>query len=326
MQERTLARVLVGPNAMGLEQVIDQVASLHPDWTFRHCAQPEALAQALTEADIYLGWLNREQFQGARSLRWIQSPSSGVDRFLTIPELANGDVILTSARGTHGACLAEHAFAMILAFTRGIRWFVDAQHERRWAGRDYRSRLVELTGSTMGIIGFGTVGRALAKRAAAFDMRIIAVDAFPCERPDYVASLEGLEGLDTLLAQSDYLVVTVPYTEKNQNLIGATQLSAMKASAMLVGISRGGIIDEDALAQALREGRIAAAALDVCCQEPLPADSPLWDVQNLLITPHVAGGTQFECGTILAIFAENLDRYQRGEFPLRNQVDKARGF
>ncbi len=319
-------KVLVGPNNLALEAVLDALRPQYPHITFAHCPDRAALSAALADADVYLGWLSREEFLAARRLRWIQSPSSGIDRFLAIPELAQGQVLLTSARGTHGACLAEHTFAMILAFTRRIREYVLAQGRHEWANRELRPAMRELTGATMGIIGLGAVGRAIARRAAAFDMRVVAVDAVPAEAPEGVAWLAGSEGLGRLLDESDYVVVTVPWTPETVGLIGAEELARLKPTAMLVGISRGGIIDEAALLGALREGRLAAAALDVTSSEPLPADSPLWEEPNLLITPHVAGGTQYETAHILEIFTENLARLLRGEAPLRNQIDKARGF
>jgi phosphoglycerate dehydrogenase-like enzyme len=215
---------------------------------------------------------------------------------------------------------------MIFAFTRGVRECIIHQPQRTWDIRELRGKLVELTGSTIGIIGFGTVGRALAKRAQAFEMRIVAVDLHPADKPGYVSELWGTDHLDKLLRESDYVVVTVPRTAQTQGMIGAEQLALMKPSAMLVGISRGGIINQEALAQALREKRLAAAALDVFDPEPLPADSELWDIENLLIMPHVAGGTQFEAQYILDIFRENLGRMLRCELPLRNQIDKKQGF
>lgn len=178
----------------------------------------------------------------------------------------------------------------------------------------------------MGLIGFGVLARSLAKHAQAFDVRIIAVDLYPANKPEYVSELWGIEHLNDLLRGSDYVVVTVPRTPKTRGMIGAEQFALMKPNAMLVGISRGGIIDQVALARALRERRIAAAALDVFEPEPLPADSELWGLENLLITPHIAGGTQFECQYVLEIFEENLGRFLQGKLPLRNQVDKQEGF
>jgi phosphoglycerate dehydrogenase-like enzyme len=158
-------------------------------------------------------------------------------------------------------------------------------------------------------------------------MRILALDAFPGSRPECVADLCGLDGLDDLLRASDYVVVTVPYTPLTEGMIGAEQFALMKPSAMLVLISRGGIVDQTALAQALREGQIARAAIDVAVPEPLPPDHELWDLDNLLITFHVAGGTQFEDKYMIDIFRENLKRFLSGDLPLRNQVEKkGKGF
>lgn len=319
-------RILIGPNSYGLEAVVPTLKARHPEVEIAVCRDRDRLSDALAEADVYLGWLSREAFLAAKALKWVQSPSTGVDAFLRIPELRDGDVLLTSARGTHAACLAESAIAMIFAFTRGIRRFIHHQDRHEWAGHEVRNALVELTGSTVGIVGFGTVGRALAHRLQAFDTTIMAVDVVPSETPDYVAELSGPAGLPDLLAAADYVVVTVPLVAGTRHMIGAAELAQMKPTAMLVGISRGGVIDEDAVVDALEADQLAAAALDVFETEPLPADSPLWDVDRLLITPHAAGGSQWEADHIRDIFIENVDRFIKGDFPLRNQIDKVRGF
>ncbi len=319
-------KVLVGANYMGLEKAIPDLQRRYPEIAFAHCPSREETEEYIADAEIYMGWLNREVFLAAKMLKWIQSPSSGINYFLAIPELVESDVLLTSASGTHGVCLAESTLGMILAFTRGIRDSILRQQEHTWAIREIRPKLVELTGSTMGIIGFGAFGRTLAKRAQAFEMRILAIDVLPQDKPDTVDELWGVERLPDLLQASDYVVVAVPLTPDTEGMVGAEQIALMKPTAMLVGMSRGGIIDQEALVQALREKRLAAAALDVCKPEPLPADSELWDVENLLITPHVAGGTQYEGRNVLGIFYENLERYLEEDFPLRNQVDKQRGF
>jgi phosphoglycerate dehydrogenase-like enzyme len=319
-------KVLLGPNPMGLEKSLPRLKQEYPQVEFVYGAKPEALADAITDADVYIGWLDSALLLAAKNLQWIQAPSSGVDYYLKIPELMKSDIILTSARGTHSVCLAESALAMIFAFTRGVREAVLRQQEHLWSMREIRGKLLELTGSVMGIIGFGTVGRALAKRAQVFDLRLIAIDLYPADKPDYVSELWGFDRLNDLLGQSDYVVVTVPRTPETLGMIGAEQLALMKPNAMLVGISRGGVIDQVALAEALRGKRLAAAALDVFEPEPLPADNELWEIENLLIMPHVAGGTQFEAQYILDIFRENLERFMRRDLPLRNQIDKQRGF
>jgi len=319
-------KVLVGSNNMGLENAIPDLKEQYPEVEFVHCVNRADMPDLIADADVYMGWLNRDLFLAAKNLKWIQSPSSGINYYVAIPELVESDVLLTSARGTHGACLAESVLGMIFAFTRGIRDCVFHQQKREWGNRAVRSKLMELTGSTLGIIGLGTVGCALAKRAQVFDTRIIAVDLFPDNKPDYVSELWNLDHLSDLLRESDYVVITVPYTPQTRGMIGAEQLALMKPSAMLVVISRGGIVDQEALAQVLREKRLAAAALDVFHPEPLPSDSELWELENLLIMPHVAGGTQFEGQYVLDIFSENLGRFLRDDLPLRNQIDKQRGF
>ncbi|HXF62246.1 MAG TPA: D-2-hydroxyacid dehydrogenase [Caldilineaceae bacterium] len=319
-------KVLIGTNGMGLEKGIPELQQRFPDLTFVHCPARELTAGMIADADIYIGWLNREIYLAAKQLRWIQSPSSGVNYFLDIPELVASDCLLTSASGTHGAAVADSAMAMILAFTRGIRQSVRHQQERVWRPGEIRPTLVELTGATMGIIGCGAIGRALAKRAKAFDMCVNAVDLFPNNKPAYVDELWGLDRLDDLLRTSDYVVVMVPYTAQTANMIGAREIGLMRPDAMLVVMSRGGIVDQDALVQALQEKRIAAAALDVFKPEPLPADHPLWGLDNVLITAHIAGGTQHEGKYVLEIFTENLDRFLHNRLPLRNQVDKLAGF
>jgi phosphoglycerate dehydrogenase-like enzyme len=319
-------KVLIGPNPMGLEDSIPYFREEYPDIEFVHCEERENLKDEIEDATVYVGWLNREVFLAAEELEWVQSPSSGINYYLAIPEFVESDVLLTSARGTHGACLAESVFAMIFAFTRQIKDFVLDQQEGQWRGYGSRGAMCELTGSTMGIIGFGTVGRAVAKRAQAFDMSILAVDMFPKDKPDYVQALWGIDRLKDLLGSSDYVVVTVPYTKETEGMIGAEEIDMMRDGAMLVGISRGKIIDEEALVEALEEGRLSAAALDVFAQEPLPEDSPLWDVDNLLITPHAAGGTQYEGERVIEILKENMRRFTEGDLPLRNQIDKGQGF
>lgn len=319
-------KVVIGTNPMGLEKAIPDLQAKYPDIEFVHVKNPQDTPAAIADADVYMGWMNRDLFLAAKKLKWVQSPSSGINYYLAIPEFVASDVLLTSASGTHGPCLAESTFGMILGVKRQIINSAIAQQKHEWVARQVRPCMFELTGSTMGIVGFGQVGRAIAKRAVAFDMRVIAVDLIPQNKPEAVAELWSLDRLGDLLGQSDFVVVTVPYTPETDDMIGAAQIAQMKDGAMLLGMSRGHIINEEALLAALKSGKLGAAALDVFSQEPLPADSPLWDAPNLLITPHAAGGTQREAEYIMDIFNENLERFIKGKLPLRNQTDKIRGF
>jgi len=319
-------KILFGTDRYGLDIVIPEFSQKYSDVEFELCTDREDIVNHIGDAEAFVGWLNRDDFLAGKKLQWIQSLSTGVDSFLSIPELRDGDVILTNARGTHGAPLAEHALAMILTFTRGMKAYINAQAHKHWDSTVRASGLIELTGSTMGIIGFGVVGQALAERAQAFGMRILAVDRYPGLQPAYVESLDPVEGLERLLRESDYVVITLPYTPENDNLISTAEMALLKPTALLVGIARGGVIDEDALLEVLQDKRIAGAALDVVRKEPMPPDNPLWDLDNLLITPHAAGGSQIEGKRIRTIVVDNVRRYIEKEFPLRNTVNKKLGY
>ncbi|NLV74394.1 MAG: D-2-hydroxyacid dehydrogenase [Chloroflexi bacterium] len=319
-------KIVVGPNAIGLERVVGQLQREFPQHEVILAQQPELFRQELADADILWGSCNRAEFLAAPKLRWVQAPSTGVNGFMAIPEFVAGDVLLSNASGTHGNSLADHTMALILAHTRGLTTSFRRQQEHAWASRELRNYLLELTDATLGIVGFGVIGRTIAKRAAAFDMRILAVDIIRGQVPAYVKRLDSLEELPAMLAESDYVAVTVPYTPDTLGLIGERELAQIKPGAFLVGVSRGGVIDEDALVAALRSGHLVGAALDVCAVEPLPAESELWDAPNLIITPHTAGGSQFELERLYATFTANIRRFERGELPLINQIDKVRGF
>jgi phosphoglycerate dehydrogenase-like enzyme len=286
----------------------------------------EELLQLISDADVYVGFLDDGLFQAAKKLAWVQQTSTGSDGYLAISGMVDSDVLLSSARGTHAPCVAESALAMILALCRGIHASMGYQQQREWAGRKLRPTLTELTDTTLGIIGFGSIGRSLAKLAQAHEMRILAVDLLPGSKPDYVEAVWPMERLADVLRESDFVVVTVPGTGQSIGMIGEQEIRSMKPTATLIGVSRGGVIDQDALAKALRNGQLAAAALDVAVPEPLPPDSDLWGISNLLLTPHIAGGTQHEHRRVVEILEENLGRFIRKDLPLRNQVDKKRGF
>ena len=319
-------KVLFSRSLMNLEKSIPDLRQKYPNIEFDYCPNRDEVAGVIGDVDIYVGGLNSEIFKAAKKLKWIQSPSSGMNGYMKIPELVASDVLLTSASGTHGPGLAESALGMILAFTRGIRTSIFRQQEHVWAARELRPKMIELTGTTLGIVGFGAFGRHLAERAQIFGLKIIAVDMFPTNKPDYVNELWNVDRLDDLLRQSDYAVIALPLTPETDNLIDADKIALMKPTAMLLAMSRGGIVDQDAVGQALREKRLGAAALEVTRPEPLPADSDLWDIENLLITPHIAGGTQYERQYVIDIFCHNLDKFLRDDLPLRNQVSFKHGF
>ena len=179
-------KILIGTDRYDLGALIPELSHKYPDVTFDLCTDRKHIINQIGDAEVFVGWLNRDDFLAGKNLKWIQSPSTGADSFLRIPELRDGDVILTNARGTHGAPLAEHALAMILTINRGLKAYINAQAQQHWDPTVREAGLTELTGSTMGIVGFGVVGQALAERAKAFGMRILAVDRYPGLQPAYV--------------------------------------------------------------------------------------------------------------------------------------------
>ncbi|MBX5491193.1 MAG: D-2-hydroxyacid dehydrogenase [Chloroflexi bacterium] len=254
-------------------------------------------------------------------LRWIHTMSAGVDAEL-VPEIVNSPVIVTRTRGLHHIPVSEWVLMQILAVSKRLPEFVRAQAEHRWLPLDVPA---SLEGRTIGIVGYGEIGQAVARRARGFGFRLVGVRRRPQPAPELDA-LYGLEGLPQLLGESDYVVVATPLTPETRGLIGAVQLRAMRPTAWLVNVGRGPVVDEAALLQALGEGWIAGAALDVFDQEPLPPEHPLWGLPNVLITPHNSGvrPNQFRA-EVLTQFVTNLRRYLAGE-PLLNQIDKVAGY
>ncbi len=277
------------------------------------------------DADVVYGLPSKELIAAAPNLKWIQSSAAGVEYIARIPEVVESDILVTNTRGAHGPSIGEHTFALLFALTRFMPECWDRQQARRWDRTDLYRQAREMYGSTMGIIGYGAIGRAIAKRAAAFEMPLLAVDANLVPGDDNVAEVWPIERLGDLMAQSDVVVVAAPLTTETHHMIDAAMLAKMKPSAYLIVVSRGGIVDESALAAALREGRIAGAALDVTEIEPTPQDNPLWDAPNFILTPHMAGASTEKERRCVEVLKENMLRFHRGE-PLINLVDKRRGY
>jgi phosphoglycerate dehydrogenase-like enzyme len=289
----------------------------------------ENVEQHLADVEILFGISIRpEQFIAAKKLRWIHSQAAAVHQFM-FPELVNSDVILTNARDVHGPVVAEQVIAMMFALAKRIPAAVRFQQKHEW-GQDAfssgRSHSRELAGATLGLVGLGSIGRKVATHAAALGMRVIAVREHPeKEKPQDVDEVLPTSKLQELLAQSDYVVLSAPVTAQTTGMIGARQLAAMKPDAFLLNVGRGPLIDEAALVEVLRQHKIGGAALDVFDQEPLPPDSPLWDLEDLLITPHTGGISENMWERHYALFSDNLHRYLSGQ-PLLGLVDKRSGY
>jgi len=299
----------------------------YPQHRFVEVGSAEVAKEAV-DAEVVFGYLSSGQFKTARSLKWIQTAGAGVEGLLgRVPEIAESGVIVTNARGAGAPIIGEHAVAMMLALARQFLRFEQDRRDRRW-DQDGALEVVEyLGGKTAGIIGFGKSGRETGWRCKALGMSVIALDRHPVDGDPVVDQVWTDDRLADLLGESDYVVVTVPLTPESRNLIGANELAMMKRTARLIVTSRGGIVDQVALGTALRDGTIAGAALDTVAEEPMPADDPLWEAPNLIITPHIAGNAEPELldRRTFAIFEENLRRYVKG-LPLMNVVNKRLGY
>lgn len=295
-----------------------------PGIEISRCGWGEAAKHA-ADIDILFGPPSVDLLPVAPRLKWIQSSSAGVEFVARIPELVASDIILTNTRGAHGPSIGEHTMALLLAMTRHIPESIEQQKRKHWERGSLYKTAREVNGLTMGIIGFGAIGKGIARRAQAFEMNILAVDAFAVDGMPYVEEVWPVSRLGDLLEQSDVVVVAAPLTPETRHLIDADGLAKMKDDAYLIVVSRGGIVDEAALAATLESGKLAGAALDVVEQEPMPEDNPLWNSPRFLLTPHLAGASAPKERRVVEIFKENLIRYQNGD-PLINVVDKAKGF
>ncbi len=307
-----------------VERFVDGFRREFPQVEFVIADTAEKIAAQAADAEAAFGPMNSSQLQAAPNLRWIQSPSAGVEWMRNAPELAERDITVCNTRGAHATTIAEHTMGMLVFLTRGFGPLHKAQQRHEW-GVPEGTRLVGLVGLKMGIVGLGNIGRQIAKRAAAFEMDVIAVDVNPMEKPDYVSDLQLMDGMPALLRGSDVVVVTVPITAETRGMIGPDELALLQPEAFFIVISRGGIIHEPTLIRMLEEGKLAGAALDVAATEPLPADDPLWDAPNLFITPHSSPSSVQTSANVASILKNNLNRFLNGE-PLQNTVSIERGF
>ena len=306
------------------QEQMEEAQQAFPQIQFVAAGDEDDILREIVDAEIVFGGISREAFLAAKQLKWIQNPGAGVEGLARIPELAESDVTITNTRGAHAATIAEHTFGFLLSLTRQLPQLLQAQREHNWARR-IEGPQVGLAGLTLGVVGMGNIGRAIAKRGHAFDMNVIGVDVNEVPKPDFVDELSLLDGLDDLMRRSDVVAVAAPITPETAGMVGPEQLRLLKPTAYLLVMSRGGIIDEDTLVQMLNEGQLAGAGLDVMATEPLPEDSPLWDTPNLLLTPHCSGRSSYTSAAGKTIFYDNLRRYLAKE-PLTNLVDLKRGY
>jgi phosphoglycerate dehydrogenase-like enzyme len=283
---------------------------------------PETLAARIGDADVLVvsGLWNNGLLDRAPRLKFIQAVGAGTDQFPQ-NELRRRDIRLASARGVNARAVAEHGMALILALARRLPEARDNQHRRHWRQMigDLAEREDELGGKTLLVVGLGDIGGRLARLAKAFDMRVIGLRRDPARGGD-ADEVKPMTALNSLLPEADFVALTCPLTPETENLIDTAALAAMRPSSYLVNLARGRVVDEAALIETLAAHRIAGAALDVTVEEPLPANSPLWGMEHVLVTPHTAGETRRYEDNVIEILRDNLDRLWRGESQLHNQI------
>lgn len=303
----------------------DEIARERVQWTVLppDALHPEVLAQAEV---MVCGHFAQEWLPQSRRLRWIQFLGAGIEGSL-FPELLASDIILTNASGVHAIPIAEHVFGMMLMFARGLHRCVRQQMHAEWNRDGFREQVRELHGATLGVVGLGAIGATVAERGKAFGMRVLATRRHPQQRPEYVDVLLPSSRLPELLRESEYVVLCVPLTRETRHLIGEAELRQMRCDSILINISRGAVVDQPALVRALQEGWIAGAGLDVFDPEPLPTDSPLWHLPNVIISPHVSGVTPYYGVRAAEIFLHNLHAFLADDLAsMVNVVDQQEGY
>jgi phosphoglycerate dehydrogenase-like enzyme len=302
-----------------LEKLADPIS-------LRYVASIPELEHALADADVV--FLNdnfqppemRQVWPYARRVKWVHLAAVGVDTVVSAV-LANSDIVLTNSRGLFDQPIAEYVLGLMLAFAKDFRTTFDLQRRHIWQRRDTEN----LAGKAVLVVGAGGLGRAIARVARPMGMRVTgAARTDRADDPD-LGRIVAVAGLESVLTDADYVVVALPLTPATHGMFGANTFEHMKASARFINVGRGQLVDEAALIDAVRSGRIAGAALDVFFEEPLPADHPLWDIPGVIVSPHMSGDFLGWAPALVELFAENLERWQRGQ-PLLNIVDKQRGY
>lgn len=294
---------------------------------FLYSQDKEHLKSLIGEAEILVTLsIKKDMFLQAKKLEWIHFGLAGVDRSL-FPELLKSKVLITSSKGIHQETVAEHAMGLILALAKGIGESIKAQTRREWIQRELIDKRITLRDKVLGIVGLGNIGMELAKEAKAFGMKVIALKnkIKKGEKYEGVDRLLGKEKLNEVLSQSDFVVLLVPLTEETYHMINEERLNRMKKDAYLINVGRGPVVDEQALISALRNNTIKGAGLDVFENEPLDPNSPLYDFENVIISPHIAGSMPDYYKKVGEIFKKNLERYFARK-KLINLVDKKLGY
>jgi D-2-hydroxyacid dehydrogenase (NADP+) len=303
------------------ERHIKAIKTVAPYCNIISCDLQQA-REHIAHTDILLTWGSmdiRPLYLAAPKLKWVHALSAGVEN-LVYPEMKAANTLLTNSRGIHGIPISEHVFAMMLAFTRGLNMFIRQQPKKEWK----RTPVEEIHDKTIGIVGLGSIGREIAKKAKGMGMEVVASKQ-TMTTEIFVDKLYTPDKLHELLAISDFVVIALPLVEETTNLFTIKEFAAMKSSAYFINIARGGVVKQDDLVNALEQGLIKGAGLDVFEQEPLSETSPLWDMPNVIITPHLAALSPNYLDRAIKLFADNLSRFIHDKEML-NVIDKEKGY
>jgi phosphoglycerate dehydrogenase-like enzyme len=307
---------------------VDEVRRVFPDIEFVKLEGTDGLLDQVRDADIiFAARMTEESFRAASKLKWIHAPMAGLD-YVLIPSVIDSDVLVSNSRGVHAEPMAEHAIGFMLMFARRLHDCLDAQRAGRWRRDEIYQKVPtfdELAGKTVGVLGFGAIGTEVAKRARAFGMRVVGFKRDISQRVEHADALHTPDRLEACLPDIDYLVIAVPGMRETNGMIGRAQLDLMKPTSVLINLSRGSIVDQDALVDALESEQIAGAGLDVFTPEPLPDGHPLYKTRNLILTPHISGTSPMLWRRTIDLFIENVHRFRDGR-ELINLVDKTRGY
>jgi len=307
-------------------ELADEVRAVAPQARVLVAAMPDEASKLAKDADVSLGWCTPEVLAAGKKLRWVQSYSAGVERCVSIPQMRDGHILLTNMQRVAAPVMAEHVLAMMLAFSRGLEFYIPERMAGRWTDEPPPSvKMVALEGKTVLVVGLGGIGTEVAKRAHALGMKVTAVRNTGREGPDYVSYVGLPAELRQLAGAADFIVNSTPLTAATTAMFDAKFFAACKRGAYFFNVGRGRSVVQADLVAALRSGQIAGAGLDVTDPEPLPPGDPLWQLPNVILTPHVSAASDMDQSMRVAIVKENLRRYVAGEKML-SIVDAVRGY
>lgn len=278
----------------------------------------------LSDCEILFGNFPPSELKLAKELRWHATASAGIDQYVDESIYDHEGILLTNSSGAYGVAIAEHMLTVALMLLRRMRGYEEGQRRKEWK---YLGKIGSIYGSTVTAVGIGDIGSNFAKRCQALGARAIGVKRSPSEKPDYLDELYLTGDMDRAVKDADIVALSLPGTDETKHVFGRKEFAAMKEGAIFINVGRGRTIDQDALIEALQSGKLGGAALDVTEPEPLPSDCPLWEMENVIITPHISGNDSLDHTTemIIDMFIEDLERYRKGE-ELKNTASRKRGY